>query len=140
MEKKLKKNWFGRLKNKDEIHYDSKEWISEINFINDEMRFLEQLLKSHYTDLVNREGAARIKTLEDDIREERTKGETLYKIIIDHDNILAELIENESVNSNLHFLETHFKLEREMFGFLRTYKELKAEIYGILEDVIKKQV
>ena len=36
MKTKMKKDWFGREKSVDELHHDSKIWVSEINLIKDE--------------------------------------------------------------------------------------------------------
>lgn len=139
MKKKIKKDWFGRLKNKEEIHHDSKEWISEIHFINDEISFLENLLGSHYIECLDLGYSEKIEELTTKISQEKTKGETLYKIIVDHEKTLFDLIETESVNSNLHFLEIHDKLEREMHVFLSDYKILKKEIFSMVEKVIEKK-
>ncbi len=140
MKKKLKKDWFGRLKNKEEIHHDSKEWISEIEFINDEMRFLENLLSINYIDCIKSGFSDRIKELTTLIIEEKSKGITLYKIIVDHEKTLSELIVNESVDSNLHFMEIHQKLEREITSFFKNYKELKKEVYVIVEKIMEKKM
>lgn len=139
MEKKLKKDWFGRLKNKDEIHHDSKEWISEIDFINDEMRFLEHLLSSNYIDFIESGFSDKIKELTNLISEEKSKGKIVYKIIVDHEKTLSQLINNESIDSNLHFLEIHEKLKREIAAFFKKYKELKKEVYAIVERIMEKK-
>lgn len=140
MKKKLKKDWFGRLKNKDEIHHDSKGWISEIEFINDEMRFLENLLSTNYIDFIESGFSNKIKELTTLISEEKSKGKTLYKIIVDHEKTLSELIITESVESNLHYLEIHEKLEREIDAFFKKYKKLKKDVYVIVEKVMEKKV
>lgn len=53
MKAKIKKDWYGRLKNKEKLHNDSKFWISEIDFVKDEIRFLDRLLSSNYIDLLD---------------------------------------------------------------------------------------
>ena len=50
MKGKILKDWQNREKSVQELHNDSKLWISEINFINDEIRFLEHLLSATYID------------------------------------------------------------------------------------------
>lgn len=139
MKKKLKKDWFGRLKNKEEIHQDSKEWISEIEFIHDEIRFLEHLMSTNYIDFLESGYSEKVKELKMIIEQESSNGKTLHKIIVDHEKVLSELIENESIDSNLHYLEIHERLEREMFSFLKTYKNLKKDIYDLVDEIMEKK-
>ena len=53
MKNKILKDWQNRVKSVEELHNDSKEWISEINFIRDETRFLEHLLSANYIDCLS---------------------------------------------------------------------------------------
>ena len=53
METKIKKDWQGRVKDVEELHHDTLTWKSEINFIIDEMHFLEHLLGSKFIDLIH---------------------------------------------------------------------------------------
>ena len=48
----MPKDWFGRSKSIEELHHDSRNWLSEIEFINYEMKFLNNLLRSYYIDLL----------------------------------------------------------------------------------------
>ena len=53
MQAKIKKDWYGRLKSVEELHDDSKLWISEIDFVIDEIKFLKNLLSSNYIQLLD---------------------------------------------------------------------------------------
>jgi len=139
MKKKLKKNWLGRLKNKEEIHQDSKEWISEIEFIQDEIRLLDRLLGSNYIECVELGYCEKVKELKLVIIQESSNGQTLFRIIIDHEKVLSELIENESIDSNVHYFEIHERIEREMFSFITTYKNLKKDIYDLIDEIMEKK-
>jgi alanyl-tRNA synthetase len=81
----------------------------------------------------------KIKELSALISEEKSKGKILYKIIVDHEKTLSGLIANESIDSNLHFMEIHEKLEREIYSFLTKYKLLKKDVYTIVEKIIEKK-
>ena len=137
MKAKIKKNWHGREKNKEELHNDFKKWISEINFINDEMRFLDHLLSSKYIDCLSSGLYDKIKISTNKISKEKETGKELIKIILKQDRILSDLIENDCVTSNKNFLETHERLEKEVEKYFKKYKRLKKQIFDVVEKVMK---
>ena len=139
MKTKKPKDWFGRLKSKDELHHDSRNWLSEIKFINYEMKFLYNLLTSNYIELLSFGLDIKVKELFRKIAIEKKSGNALSKLILEHEKILSELIQTNSVTSNTNYLETHKKLEIEFNIYLGRYKELKKEVFKIMESTMKKK-
>ncbi|MDP2069764.1 MAG: hypothetical protein Q8K04_12480 [Lutibacter sp.] len=139
MKTKLKKDWFGREKSVDELHHDSKIWVSEINLIKDEIRFLEHLLSANYIDLLV---AGLHKKIEDSVKQisvQKNIGTTLLDVINNQNKILAELIKHESISGNKNYLESHKQLEIEVTNYIHKYKELKQQIFKVVENVMKKK-
>ncbi|MDP3946061.1 MAG: hypothetical protein Q8Q51_09195 [Lutibacter sp.] len=139
MKTKLKKDWFGREKSVDELHHDSKIWVSEINLIKDEIRFLEHLLSANYIDLLV---AGLHKKIEDSVKQisvQKNIGTTLLDVINNQNKILAELIKHESISGNKNYLESHKQLEIEVTNYIYKYKELKQRIFKVVENVMKKK-
>jgi hypothetical protein len=136
---KIRKDWYGRLKSKEELHDNSKSWLSEINFVNDELRFLNHLLGSNYIDFLEFGLENRIEKLVKSIKEEKKTGATLKKLIKGHERILAGLIKTDSVNSNANYMDVHKKLEFEMILYNKKYKKLKRQIFEIVENVLEKK-
>ena len=135
----MKKDWFGREKSVDELHHDAKLWVSEINLIKDEIRFLEHLLSENYIDFL---AAGLHKKIEDSVKQisvEKNVGTTLLELINSQEKILSELIKYESVSSNQNYLESHKKLEVEVSSYIQKYKELKQRIFKVVENVMKKK-
>ena len=139
MKRKIPKDWFGRSKSIEELHHDSRNWLSEIEFINYEMKFLNKLLSSYYIDLLESGYDKRIKELVNKIVIEKKSGNALSKLILEHEKILSDLIQTNSVTSNKNYLETHKKFEIEIIIFLGRYKELKTEIFRLIERILKKK-
>jgi len=135
----MKKDWFGREKSVDELHHDAKLWISEINLIKDEIRFLEHLLSANYIDFL---AAGLHKKIEDSVKQisvEKNIGTTLLDLINNHDKILSDLIKYDSAASNKNYLESHKQLEIEVTSYIGKYKELKQRIFKEVEKVMKKK-
>lgn len=137
MEAKLKKDWFGRQKSVEELHNDSRIWITEIDFIHDEMRFLENLLSSSYIDFLEQGYQDKINNIATKISNEKSAGKTLKNLMLKHRKVLSDLINSGSVLSNKNYLETHKKFEREINIFLRKYKALKKDVFEIVENIIR---
>ena len=139
MKTKLPKDWFGRSKSIEELHHDSRNWLSEIQFINYEMKFLYNLLTSNYIELLSSGLDIKVKELFKKIAIEKKSGNALSKLILEHEKILSDLIQTNSVTSNKNYLETHKKFEIEITIFLGRYKELKMEIFKIIERIMRKK-
>jgi len=140
MKTKMKKDWFGREKSTDELHNDSKVWISEINLIKDEIRFLEHLLSANYIDFL---AAGLHKKIEENVKQislQKNLGTELQDLIKEQEKILSELIRTESVTGNINYIENHKKLEREVTTYINKYKDLKQQIFKVVENVMKKTV
>lgn len=139
MKTKMKKDWFGREKSTDELHNDSKVWISEINLIKDEIRFLEHLLSANYIDFL---AAGLHKKIEENVKQislQKNLGIELQDLIREQEKILSELIKTESVTVNINYIENHKKLEVEVNIYIKKYKELKQQIFKVVENVMKKK-
>ena len=139
MKTKIPKDWFGRLKSKDELHHDSRNWLSEIKFIDYEMKFLYNLLTSNYIELLSFGLDIKVKELFKKIAIEKKSGNTFSELILEHEKILSDLIQTNSVTSNKNYLETHKKFEIEIIVFFERYKELKMEIFEIIERIMRKK-
>jgi uncharacterized membrane-anchored protein YjiN (DUF445 family) len=139
METKIKKDWLGRKKNSDELHHDYKLWVSEINFIKDEIRFLEHLLSENYIDFLAADLHEKIEEYVKQIFVKKNIGTTLQELINKQEKILAELIKSENVISNKNFLESHKKLEIEVNNYINKYKDLKQHVFKVVENVMKKK-
>ena len=139
MKTKMKKDWFGREKSTDELHHDAKIWVSEINLIKDEIRFLEHLLSENYIDFL---AAGLHKKIEDSVKQislQKNIGTTLLELIKSQEKMLSELIKYDNVSSNQNYLERHKKLEIEVNSYINKYKDLKQHIFKVVEDVMKKK-
>ena len=139
MKTKIKKDWFDRVKSIQELHNDSILWISEINFISDEMRFLEHLLSAKYIDCLSSGLTKKIEISVEKISDEKKVGKALFELILKQESVLSNLIETNSVTSNKNFLETHKNLEIEINNYVKKYKRIKKQIFNIIEKVMKKK-
>lgn len=139
MKAKIERDWYGREKSTEELHDDSQYWLSEIDFVYDEMRFLDQLLGSNYIDFLENDLEEKAKQLTDSMRAEKETGAELRTLIREHEKTLGDLIKTNSVSSNTHFIDIHKKLEFEMMLFFKKYKKIKRQIFEVVENIMRKK-
>lgn len=139
MKTKMKKDWFGREKSTEELHHDSKLWVSELQLIKDEIRFLEHLLSANYIDVLAIGLHKKIEENVKQIADQKNIGTTLLGLINDQEKILDDLIRNNSATGNINFIENHKKLEIEVNAYINKYKDLKQQIFKIVENVMRKK-
>ncbi|MBK5209359.1 MAG: hypothetical protein JJE44_07625 [Flavobacteriaceae bacterium] len=135
----MKKDWFGREKSTEELHHDSKLWVSELQLIKDEIRFLEHLLSANYIDVLAIGLHKKIEENVKQIADQKNIGTTLLGLINDQEKILDDLIRNNSATGNINFIENHKKLEIEVNAYINKYKDLKQQIFKIVENVMRKK-
>lgn len=140
MKTKIKKDWYNREKSVEELHSDSVKWKSEINFILDEMQFLEHLLGSNYIDFLGKGMYKKIEISVHKIAKEKAAGKELYELINEQESILSDLITHNSVAGNKNYLETHKNIQKEVANYFYYYREIKNQIFKIVEDVMRERV
>lgn len=140
MKTKIKKDWLGRVKSVEELHNDSKLWLSEINFINDELRFLNHLLSTYYIEIIDAGFTKEVKTIVKKINHEKKSTISFLKLIMYHEKILSKLIKTKSVTSNTNYLKMHQDLELKVTDYFKNSKLLKKRIFEIVEaQMVRKE-
>lgn len=139
MKTKQKKDWYGREKSIEELHDDTRNWTSEIDFITDEIRFLEHLLSYNYINCKEAGLSEQIEKIIKKIVAEKIVGNTAKEVIQEQEKILSNLIKTNSVTTNKNYLDTHQKLDAEIHFYMKKYKDIKKEIFNIIETILKKK-
>jgi len=139
MNTNIKKTWQNTHKSVSKLHSESKLWLSELAFIKDEIRFLNHLLSAKYLDCLFEGLAKRIEILTKKMAIENKSGLLLSDSIKKHELLLTDLIEHNSLISNINYLEQHKKLEKEVEIHIKKYRNLKKQIFEVVEKVMKKK-
>jgi len=139
MKPTIKKDRDKTPKKTEELHAKAILWKSEINFINDEIRFLEHILSSNYIDCLAMGLSKRIETLVKKMSKKKKEGGKILTLINQHEGVLSVLIESDTFSSNEMFLVSHKNLENEFDNYLKHYKFIKKHIFKIIEDVMRKK-
>ncbi len=139
MTTETKKGWKNNQKSIADLHNESNNWVSEVEFILDEIRFLNHLLSVKYIDYLVAGLSKRIEIFTKKLEVEQKTGTVLIDSFKKHEIVLADLIENNNLITNINYIEQHKTLEKEIEIYLKKYKNLKKQIFEVVEKVMRKK-
>ena len=122
----------------DDMHSNSKEWLSELEFVKDEHLFLEDLIKSFTLQLIDKEHLEENKKVIETISSFKKENETLLKLVNNHKNNLKILVDGiDQPKEEEKYKNEHKHLTVTVHKFLKDYKLLKIQLFDIIKDIKK---
>lgn len=127
-------------KTPDEMHFSSLQWQSEINFIQDEQRFFEDMLREYTMPIIESHLFSRIKELIERMTDSKEKLNKLQEQVKDHSNRLQRLVENvDEPKEGRQYRQEHKKILQAVNEYSKEYKKLKKEIFEAVSQALKQQ-
>jgi hypothetical protein len=124
----------------EEMHQATLSWISELNFIRDEQRFLDTLVKSHTLQLTETEIFGKSRELVGEIVKAEKEVVTLMKKVQSHENLLEIMVDDiDQGKMEKAYRDTHRELTALVNGYLADYMKLKKRLFALLGKVLKKE-
>jgi hypothetical protein len=118
------------------LHKESRDWISEIDFRKDELRFLNNFLVSHSLKVKKQEDKQQLEHLQNKFI--YYQGEVLDEMrhdIAQHEGILAEIMHKTS-NDEKQYRQSHIDILDRLHSFEKTFRTLKKEFIQFAEEVL----
>jgi hypothetical protein len=124
----------------DDMHSNSKAWLSELKFIEDEQFFLEDLITLFTLQLIDKEHFSEnkkvIKALHSSIQED----ETLITTVTKHQNNLKIMVDGvDQLKEEDKYREEHKNLTVVIHQFLKEFQKLKIQLFDIIKDIKKNE-
>jgi hypothetical protein len=140
MENKAHNYRYIEWKTPDEMHFSSLQWKSELNFIKDEHRFFEDMLKEYTLPIIESQLFSRVKELIEQLDLSRKDLKLLEKRVADHIKKLRELLENTNEQREGHvYRQEHKEILNDVTHYSRQYKRLKRDIFQTVGRALKQQ-
>ena len=140
MEKKIHNYRYIEWKSPDEMHFSSLQWKSELDFIEDEHHFFEDMLKEYTMPIIESKLFSRIKDLIDQLSESKKELDILHTEVSEHMKRLQRLVENvDEPKEGRQYRQEHKKILQEINKFSRNYKSLKKDIFEAVSQALKQQ-
>lgn len=123
----------------DAIHNELQRWKSHLEFIEDEMSFIQKLLNSYLFEPRTPNLFERLQQFKLEFMASKKEKEKLTKLIRGHESRLGGIFECTSEVCDISYYEKHSKLENRILQYLEEYVKLKAKVYNYAESVLKRR-
>ena len=121
------------------LHWETQQWKSDLQFVQDEVMFIEQLLQSYVFEpntpnLFERlqDYLARLNTF----KEER---QSVVKVLAKHENELGGMWECKDVDCNGSYRKSHEDIRETVNNLKKKFSALKSEIFNYAGGILKKR-
>lgn len=122
-----------------EMHQETLNWYSELNFIKDELLFFEDLIKFYTLQLIGSDYFEKSKDLVEKLDSLNNKTNLLLKTVKTHRNSLQILVDGvNQLNKEAAYKKEHKNLIVNLMEFKETYNQFKTELFEHIKNMIKK--
>ncbi|TYQ00272.1 hypothetical protein C7447_101882 [Tenacibaculum adriaticum] len=126
--------WFSA----EDMHLTTKHWSSELNFIEDEQYFFEELIVSYTKDLINLDEFSKNKKIVEKLGELIRDNQELIDLVKNHQNGLEILVDGiDQPEEEKRYKEIHKKLMIKINKHLVSHKELKTQLFSVIKGYLK---
>ena len=122
-----------------ELHSELLEWRSNIDFIEDEMHFIDRLLHSYVFEPRTPNLFERLEQFKIGMESSRKRRESIRAFIMEHENNLGGMLECTSTPCDTAYYVKHEQLQSKVFNYLEDYRKLKSEIYRYAGGILKSR-
>ncbi len=124
----------------EEMHKNSKSWLTELSFIKDEHLFFEDLIKSFTIQLLGEKDFIDIKEIIDAVNRSEKENNMLIEAIKVHESDLQIMIDGiDQPKEEEGYKKEHRELITMISDYLKNYKKLKAQLFEIISKIMKNE-
>ncbi len=124
----------------EELHGQSQNWISILNFSKDEQKFLDNLITNFTLDLLDSKVFNKVQKAIIELRDVENEFTQLFKKVKLHGSQLQIMVDDvDQLKMEEAYLVTHKNLTIEIHKYLAKYQSVKTKIFNIVSSVIRKK-
>lgn len=126
--------------NMDRLHWHIQHWKSDLQFMEDEVKFIEQLLNSNIFDSNTLNLFERLQDYLGRLDGFNVRKVKLAQLISQHESRLGTLMGTNDNTLLRDYYQRHDDLEMEILGCLDDFKGLKTEIFNYIGGTLKRRI
>jgi hypothetical protein len=124
----------------EQMHDDSKEWLSELNFIRDEHLFFIDLITTFTMQLVASKKFASNKEVIDTLNRSQKRNHSIIEAVKIHENQLQIMVDGvDELAKEKAYIKEHRDLIIVITEFLKEYQALKKQLFTIIKNIKKEE-
>jgi hypothetical protein len=118
------------------LHESSVAWINELEFMNDEQKFLEHLLSTHFLDLSAEKLYETTRKLIRKLKEVENMGVELTQEIQIHNKKIAAVLEGDDKIREKDLINGHDMIQKDFESYVLKFRYVKKKIFGIIKEIM----
>jgi hypothetical protein len=119
--------------NLQELYLRANDWLDDIDFLDDELRFFKKILKLHFSLPAN---AIRIEFVEKQLFRLELNKQMIRAEVINHREVLELLIKNLISLEEDNVRDQHRDLEQKLTELNILFKKFKSDFFHLTEDLM----
>jgi hypothetical protein len=123
----------------DDMHSELQEWRSNMQFVADEIHFIDRMLNSYIFEPNTPNLFERLQDYERRLKSLKSRKETIEDRIARHENDLGGIIECKDKTCDTEYYRKHDDLKASFTACLEEFKVLKSEIFNYAGGILKKR-
>ena len=121
-----------------ELYLENKEWLSDILFLEDEIRFFQNLFDTVLSARVKRKNIQQVEVISASLSGILERRKQLKFLLNSRKKKLEQLLEGKLVQIGLGFIEEDAAIIIEIKSLLATDKLVKNELFALIEELKSK--
>ncbi|SFS65842.1 hypothetical protein SAMN04487906_1168 [Zhouia amylolytica] len=123
----------------EEMHHDATRWMSELQFLENEHRFLEDLLGTYFLKLSSEKYYDEGKSIAQELSVVGDQIKPYIDEVRSHNNELEVLIDGvDQPFEEKEVKATHRMLHDKIVHFISQFNELKLKLYVVIQEIMKE--
>lgn len=118
------------------IYENYKEWLSELDFISDEISILEELINSHFIELCGFDMFNKSKEVVRQIESNKIDLDDLKSDIYTQLKYLSVFLENTNIYGTEEFYTKHHEISEKKHSYMQSIKGLKKETFKLIKEIL----
>ncbi|MCX2720101.1 hypothetical protein [Lentiprolixibacter aurantiacus] len=122
-----------------EFHAATKNWISSLQFIEDELRFIENLMCSYVFEPDTPNLFERLQDYKERVQKIGIRMKEIAEALLDHENELSGLLESRKEGIDDGYASRHGEFQAAYLLFQQDFQWLKSEIFNYAGGILRKR-
>ncbi len=134
------KNSNPKLVSLEELHQESRNWLSAVAFWKDEIRFMRNLIVKNFVYFFSNDHKGSLEALVNKISEiDETRLNVLKSEVINHEKNLSDHLKYNTELDMQNFRIEHANISKHFNLFLNNYRLIKSELFRLSENAMKEK-
>ncbi len=122
-----------------ELHQQNKQWLSEVNFLEDEIKIFRKIYDQFFSAALKEDQLHEIQHLNFRLNALETHRKELKNLVNHHQSLLEMTISNPEKAIGFDLIEDHTKIINDIKALFATDISVKKELYAFIEGLLEKE-